>query len=299
MTFALKALMRLFLLGAAMSSSVSLAAEAAFAGNDSGVSGKNSTARSAQVERKLSLSLSVTGAGERQRLLPLQGAYNVRDLGGYQAAGGTKVKWGKIFRSGDLNRLTENDLAQLAAVPVRAYIDFRTADEIAAAPDRAPSTLVKRFDLSIAPGSLMDLGKMATSQGKEMMEQANAALVRDFQDIYSEFFSILLNSENVPVLFHCSAGKDRTGFAAMLFLAALGVDRETIMEDYMLSAEYLRDKYSSMIKEKPYLEDFYTVRSSYLLTAFEVIDKEYGGVDNYLTRNLRVDIPKLRRMYAE
>ncbi len=283
-------------MGSVMSSSISLAAEMAFADSDAGKPEKN-TARNGQSER--SFSVAVETAKEWQRLLPLQGAYNVRDLGGYRTAHGTTVKQGKVFRSGDLNRLTEDDLAQLAAIPIRAYIDFRTADEIAAAPDRAPSTLRKAFDLPIAPGSLMDLARMNTGRGGEMMEQANEVLVRDFQESYSDFFSILLKDENAPVLFHCSAGKDRTGFAAMLFLAALGVDRDTILQDYMLSEEYLRDKYAAKIKKEPYLEAFYTVRPSYLIAALAVIDKEYGGIDNYLTHNLRVDINKLRQMYSE
>ena len=113
------------------------------------------------------------------------------------------------------------------------------------------------------------------------------------QDVYKEFFSILSEKENAPLLFHCSAGKDRTGIAAALLLSALGVDRETVTEDYMLSAEHITKKYEFITREHPELKPLTTVRKEYLETAFRVIDEEFGGIERYLIDNLEVDLDKL------
>lgn len=131
------------------------------------------------------------------------------------------------------------------------------------------------------------------------MEEVYAYIIRNMQDVYKEFFSILSEKENAPLLFHCSAGKDRTGIAAALLLSALGVDRETVTEDYMLSAEHITKKYEFITREHPELKPLTTVRKEYLETAFRGIDEEFGGIERYLIDNLEVDLDKLRELYTE
>lgn len=84
-----------------------------------------------------------------------------------------------------------------------------------------------------------------------ILEQAYVYIIQNAQDTYREFFRIVSEERNTPLLFHCSAGKDRTGIAAALLLGALGVDREVIMEDYMLSAEYIKGKYDAIVQAHP------------------------------------------------
>ena len=131
------------------------------------------------------------------------------------------------------------------------------------------------------------------------MLDLNVRLVRDWQASYKEFFRILQQEGNAPLLFHCSAGKDRTGFGAMLFLLGLGVDRQTVIDDYLLSAQYLKNKYASMLKEKPDSAPMLTVYREYIETALAEIDRNYGGVENYLANNLGVDLKLLRKLYTE
>lgn len=233
------------------------------------------------------------------RVLPMQGAYNVRDLGGYPAADNKHVKWHKVFRSGDLNKLTESDLVYFSEIPIKSYIDFRDSAEIAAAPDRKPTSLVHEYLLPIETGSIIDMAQITKENAPGLMVEGNKIFARDNQAVYREFFQILMNDDTTPLLFHCSAGKDRTGFGAALFLSSLGVDRDTIIKDYMLSNECLADKYADMIKAKPELAPLMSVKKEYIQAAFDVIDNEFGGIDNYLTKNLNVDLEKMKRLYTE
>ncbi len=235
-----------------------------------------------------------------ERLLPMEGAYNARDLGGYKTINGKKVKWGKVFRSGDLHKLTSEDLTYLSEIPLKTFIDFRDASEISAAPDKKPESVVRTFSLPIISGDLdNDIKKLTPELTPTLLIDVNKSLVRDWQPAYKEFFNILMENKNAPLLFHCSAGKDRTGYAAALFLSALGVDRETIIRDYMLSDEFLKGKYDSIISAYPVLAPLMTVKREYLEAALNLIDKEYGGMDNYLTKNLGVDLKKMREIYTE
>lgn len=233
------------------------------------------------------------------RLLPVTGAYNMRDLGGYKAANGKHVKWRTLLRSGDLNKLTEEDLDYLASLPLRTDIDFRSKNEKNAAADKPPSTVTKYIPLSIEAGDMSDMQHFDVNKIPTILEDAYAYIIRNAQNIYREFFRIVTDESDAPLLFHCSAGKDRTGIAAALLLAALGVDRETIMEDYLLSAEYIKGKYDFLTDRFPQFAPLTTVKKEYLETALNVIDKEFGGMENYLVNNLGADLEKLRKNYTE
>jgi protein-tyrosine phosphatase len=233
------------------------------------------------------------------RILPLEGALNARDLGGYASADGSHVKWGMIFRTGDLNELTDTDLHYLGQIPIKTTIDFRDSSEIVSAPDKVPASLVNQFFLPIQPGNITDFNEITPEVAPQILVDINKMLVSDFQSEYKAFFQLLMNENYVPLLFHCSAGKDRTGFGAALFLASLGVDKETIIQDYLLSKKQVEEKYSGFVAKKPVLEPLMTVKREYIEAALDLIDKEYGGMENYLTRYLQVDTLKMRKIYTE
>lgn len=235
------------------------------------------------------------------RLLPLAGTYNMRDLGGYKAAGNKQVKWRTLFRSDELSKLTESDLDYLALLPLRTVIDFRGKKEQNTAPDRLPPTVEHYYPLALEAGDMSSIQKIQdvdASRLPGLLEEVYAYIIRNAQPVYKEFFRILSGKHNTPLLFHCSAGKDRTGIAAAFLLASLGVDRETIMEDYLLSAPYIKGKYESLTRARPELKPLTTVRKEYLEAAFRVIDTEFGGTDNYLITQLDVDIEKMRELYT-
>ena len=237
-------------------------------------------------------------AAAENRSLPLAGAYNVRDLGGYQAADGKKVAWGLVYRSGDLHNLTEADQKLLEARNIKTIVDFRMPEEIAKAPHAHLATVARTVALPIEYGNILNLENAKTSTPEMMMMELNRSLAAEAQEQYRAFFRLLAEPENAPLLFNCSCGKDRAGFAAALFLASLGVDRETILDDFMLSADGVREKYADIVAAKPALAPILTVKREYLEAAFETIDTRYGGLDPYLREILGVDIALMRSLYT-
>lgn len=235
-----------------------------------------------------------------ERLLPMEGAYNVRDLGGYKTKDGKSVKWGCLFRSGDLNLLSSADLAYLSRTGIKTIIDFRTEEEKNTAPDKLPSSHTRTYKLPIGAGNIIDMAKITTvEEAEQALVTTNIFLANACQQQYKDFFGALMEEQHIPVLFHCSAGKDRAGFAAALFLSSLGVERETIIADYLLSSEYVREKYASLVESMPVLAPVFDVRRNYITAAFETIDSEYGGIDNFLVKNLEVDLVKMKTLYTE
>jgi protein-tyrosine phosphatase len=233
------------------------------------------------------------------RILPLEGALNARDLGGYAAADGSHVKWSMVFRTGDLNNLTDTDLHYLGQIPIKTIIDFRDSSEVSSAPDKVPASLVNQFSLPIQPGNILDFDKLTPEVAPRILVDINKMLVTDFQPEYKAFFQLLMDEDNTPLLFHCSAGKDRTGFGSALFLASLGVNRETIIQDYLLSKKYVDEKYADVVANNPVLEPLMTVKREYIEAALELIDKDFGGIGNYLSNYLAVDTLRMRQIYTE
>ncbi|MCD8185807.1 MAG: tyrosine-protein phosphatase [Rikenellaceae bacterium] len=236
-----------------------------------------------------------------ERLLPMTGGYNFRDLGGYRAQDGRYVKWGKIFRSDEMHNLTAEDLEYLANLPLFSVVDFRSAEEMEQAPDRIPVTATG-YACSITPGNLMsavDNDLLLPGRADSLMREMNRLLVTDPAAItqYIMLFELLGQEQHVPLLFRCSAGKDRTGMGAALVLYALGVDEETIMNDYLLSNVYLKEKYARYTTGNPELEALFTVRKDYLEAGLQAIEANYGSVDNFLQKVLLVDLDRMREMY--
>lgn len=237
-----------------------------------------------------------------ERHLPMEGGYNFRDLGGFKTKEGKYTKWGKLFRSDDLNHLTENDLNYLASIPMNTIVDFRSGQEIEKAPDKNPESLKKNISLSIEPGNISTYEQLFSLSEKEMeqfMMNLNVSLVTDSTIInkYKEFFALIQSDSDIPLMFHCSAGKDRTGMAAALILYALGVDEETIIDDYLASNYYLADKYAPMKKQYPNMAALFEVRPNYIKAGLEQIKKDHISIDNYLKNVLEVDVDKMKQMY--
>lgn len=232
------------------------------------------------------------------KLIPMQGMHNLRDMGGYTGIGGKTVRNGLLYRGASMENLSDADLEKMAALGIVGTVDFRLPDEAGKAPTRVWPGLEKRFSLPLSPGNLAELyATPEAAGGEERMQNMNKGLAEAAHEEYREFFRIISNPNNLPLLFHCSAGKDRTGFAAAMFLSALGVDRETIMRDYLLSADYLAEKNRPDIEKKPELAPFLTVQASYLQAALDIIDQKYGGVETYLVQTLGVDLERLRSIY--
>lgn len=249
-----------------------------------------------------------------QRRLDLEGAPNIRDLGGYATSDGGNTRWGKIFRAGRLSTLTDKDKATLAAFDLRVICDFRREDEyLRDVTDLGEQARVAIHNLAISPGdhsrsiAESDFSQVSGDEMFNWMVMINRELALKQTGTYRRMFELLLDTDDGGFLFHCSAGKDRTGFAAALILSALDVPRETIMDDYLLTAqyyppkgelEYLASKYADNDSELDLsvFKALMDTREEYLSAAFAAIDESYDSVTDYLAAEIGVGAEQRKRL---
>jgi protein-tyrosine phosphatase len=234
----------------------------------------------------------------------MAGATNFRDLGGYIGQDGRAVKWRRIFRSDHLAGLTPADQALLAELGVTRAIDFRGQAEGAAYAYAIPG--VAYHPLVIEPTvvqralELQATGRALTAQDAVgLMQDTYRGFVHENAPRFAELFRLLLASD-APTVFHCTAGKDRTGFAAALILLALGVPRETVMQDYLLTNNlYRRPAGMGSHAPEEVLAVLWRVQEEFLDAALHMVDQDYGGVQTYLVEVLGVDAAAQRQLVAQ
>ncbi|EMA6343464.1 tyrosine-protein phosphatase [Bacillus cytotoxicus] len=248
-----------------------------------------------------------------ERKLPLQGAFNFRDLGGYETTDGRKVKWGKIFRSEELAGLTGADIDYLQQSGLRLICDYRTDFEVKHKPDPhiqgvrqvcLPVVQDLAKDLNINEffqvGDVSKLGKPG-----EYLVKMNEDFVTG-NEAFVKFLQLAQDPENLPLVNHCTAGKDRTGFGSALLLLLLGVPEKTVMEDYLLSngfREQLNQKMMALLganiqseESKAILAAMFEARAEYLQAAIDEMYNKYGNIENYAKNGLGFTNEQLDRM---
>ncbi len=225
------------------------------------------------------------------RVLRLQGATNFRDLGGYVGHGGRPLRWRALFRSDHLGGLTPEDQAQLRDMGVRRAFDFRGVHERAAQPYDVPG--VSQHVLPIEPSVTQRMDAMVAG-GQALTGDAVAALMRDLyrrlvneqSHRFAELFEHVQRAD-APLVFHCTAGKDRTGVAAALLLLALGVPLAVVKQDYLLTNEHYRHPPMPASRTPPdVLAVLWRVREDFLDAALQAVEQDQGGLDRYLSQRL-------------
>lgn len=259
--------------------------------------------------------VAAPAAAAAQRVLPLQGGNNFRDLGGYRTADGRSVRWGLLYRSAAMDKLTLADFQYLNGLGIRTICDLRDrrerASQALAWPKglNPPRVLADDYDLDMTGFAVLFGGASPpdAATARQVMAKSYPAMLARFNGQYRRMFAELLAGE-APLAFNCSAGKDRTGIAAALLLTALGVPRETVIDDYLLSNRYFDphkglatdDRAGAMWRRLPpdVLRVLMGVDRSYLEAVFQVIDAHPGGVDGYLDDRLGLDAAARRKLAA-
>jgi len=272
-----------------------------------------------------------------RRVLPLEGGSNFRDLGGYPAADGKEVKRGLLFRSGAMTGLTEKDVAYLEDFGFESVVDLRSDQELELYPNHWAETAGLNYVHH--EYSMMEMMKQAKAMedGDRVVGEAESSSVpRGYSGMYltmmdflkpqlTLYFDTLLNGA-VPAVVNCSAGQDRTGVTSSLLLSVLGVDRELILEDYLLSTDFrrpLNEKGNVDLKDAAKTNAFAAMMLQYsagqphperpnpLVTAegkpfvaftLETIEARYGSVANYLQKEIGLSAEEqaqLRDMYLQ
>ncbi|WP_341207408.1 tyrosine-protein phosphatase [uncultured Sphingomonas sp.] len=262
--------------------------------------------------------MPVAVSAPHERLLPLQGGRNFRDLGGYRTTDGRQVKWGLLFRSGSMHGLTDSDYAYLHRRGIQVVCDFRDVRERREEAVRwpqgsAPRVLSEDYQLDLA--SFMPTGNpkgWTAEQARQAMRNSYPQMLVTFKSQYRRMFAELL-AGNAPLAFNCSAGKDRTGVAAALLLTALAVPRATVIDDYLLTNRYLDAEklMSGNGKGGPAnplagippaaAQAMMAADRSYIEAALKVLDSHKGGPDGWFRDEMglsTIDLAKLRRMYV-
>lgn len=251
-----------------------------------------------------------------QQFLPVRGILNTRDLGGYAVQDGRKVRSRMLIRAAHLADATDADLEYLAGVPVKKIIDFRVEEELKGKADRmVPGTEYIAIPVDASGNAIADATEKEKKKfiGNKKFEVKKVIVFAAFNEMaqrvsrqmypillfdpdcqkqFAEFFRQVLAIENGAVLYHCTQGKDRTGIASALLLAALGADRETIIADFDATNKvYEKDvkKYSRRVrflggkdKEVAVVKAFLGCNTDNFVAALDRIDREYGSLDAYL-----------------
>ena len=260
------------------------------------------------------------GAGivAAERRIPFEGSLNFRDLGGYPTADGRRVRWGLVFRSDGLDQLTDADLDRLRGLGIRVVHDFRFELERQRRPSRLPedgSILVESLaiggDASQERETLdLVMSGEITEIGMDFMVETYLEMVDSGAPAFGRLLTSLAEPARLPALFHCTAGKDRTGLAAALLLSLLGVDDETVLDDYELSTklrsdiriEQLRPSLEAAGVKVENVRPFLSAPRPALAAALGHIGERHGSVEGYLVERAGVApsaLEALRRHLVE
>ena len=252
---------------------------------------------------------TVTYVAERR--LPLEAVPNLRDLGGYRSRYGGQVRWGRLFRSGRLSALSDSDKRYLHTLGIRTIVDFRRPTEVSQSPTRLHTDHDHQIKhVAISPGDQSELVKSirAGNVTAELMAQGMSALYSDLALHQREQYATLLHTlaaGTPPLLFHCSAGKDRTGVAAALILMILGVPRDTIMQDYLLTNQFypppgemeqMRHRFGLAHIATDVVKPVFSAREQFLERFFQTIDQHFTSEADYFEQCLGLDAAGQQRI---
>ncbi len=232
-----------------------------------------------------------------ERRVVLEGAFNFRDLGGYQSIDGRRTKWGRIYRSDGLARLTASDRAVLKQIGIRLVCDLRAPAEVKKSPDRLPEdSAIEYLNFPIVSGNFDTVtAHEKIKKGdidwltEDYMIKGYINNIDAYATTWTALFEHLAAPASYPLVFHCTGGKDRAGVCAALILLSLGVSEETVIYDHGLSNEFLADilpklysYFSSFGIEKENLLPYLTAPRAAIIALLDHIRQTYGSAVDYL-----------------
>ncbi|MEO6921808.1 MAG: tyrosine-protein phosphatase [Collimonas sp.] len=232
---------------------------------------------------------------------------NTRDLGGYPAADGRLIQAGRLLRGANPGLASAADIAKLKSYQLEVVVDFRSETEKHAAESAFASSFNWIADPvmvgNLSQEALLPLLKNGSPEhSRQFMLDFYHAFPRNYQSQFSRF--LRLAEQNKTMLYHCTAGKDRTGFASALLLSALGVERTGIIANYLESNRYNAGANAKVLAQifkadlsPEIIAPLLTVEAAYIEASLAVIDEKYGGMADYLRQVLDIDVERIRRNY--
>lgn len=271
-----------------------------------------------------------------ERTLPVSGMNNFRDMGGYKANDGKRVKWGVLYRSDHIHNATEEGLEYLRKLNLKTIIDYRSANEVSKYPNPVIHTAVKSFQLDPSAHVAELAAQFQSSKEDEdinlinkiIEQQKSGQLVDRSEVVYSQYrtfvegneskaafskmLKILADPNSPASVQHCRGGKDRTGYGSMLLLGILGVSKEDLIQDYLITGKNREERnrvkmkgYRKLTTDEKVLEHLYSfidTKSDFIEASINSILDIYGSIEQYAISELNLDkeiIDRLRKMYLE
>jgi protein-tyrosine phosphatase len=238
-----------------------------------------------------------------ERFVKLDGAVNFRDIGGYLTESGRRVKPGKVFRSDELGDLSDGDLSKLKEMGLQFIFDLRNRREVKKKTDRIPpGSPFKYVHAPIyenepkgkyLPAILFNRHKLG-----DILAERYFFMIEKRAEAFGKILSHFADPQNFPIVYHCTAGKDRTGLITALILSILGVPEETIVADYSLSnlgfdhyfQEFVEDaRHAAMGVKDIEFQGFFIVRPDWIQNILDHLKEQYGSVERYLIEKANMD----------
>jgi protein-tyrosine phosphatase len=240
------------------------------------------------------------------RVVPMQEVFNFRDMGGYTSKNKRQSQWGKLYRSGTLALANIHDIELLHQLQIKTIIDFRTERDSYSHPLHYQPTQV--FNLPLRGNNYNAFfdkilsEKMKRGDVIVYSQDIFSFLLENNSDYFMKMFDVLLDESNYPVVFFCSLGKDRSAIAAALILSALDIDKETIISDYLLSNDLIdfpslvtnASSFTPQVQET--ITALFSANREFLTYALERIEKDYGSVQDYLEKELKLTGKKREKL---
>ncbi|HLR82683.1 MAG TPA: tyrosine-protein phosphatase [Paenalcaligenes sp.] len=238
------------------------------------------------------------------RVIQLEGTSNFRDIGGYKNKEGLTLRWGQLYRSANLAGLSASDQNQLQELGVSESIDLRSQFEQQKSAYEYPFLNV--YKCSIEPQvtdavftAITARQALTVDQTKDFMHQMYRGFVLEQQDRFAQFFDLVIARQGAAVV-HCTAGKDRTGFACAMLQSALGVHRDDILADYLLTQQCYLVSLARTSQEYGLPEDImqilWGVEAEYLDSALDLINTQFGSLTHYLEDQLQLNSTKQKEL---
>ena len=260
--------------------------------------------------------------GTHERHVKLEGQANFRDLGGYKTSDGRNVKWGLIYRAGQLSKLSDADLSKLEELKIRTVVDLRGPSEVETqGKDRLPKG-IRNVSYPIDLASMSKESKQESAPAgssaapPDFLLQATRSIIVNRTDVYAALIRELSVPQNRPIVFHCTRGKDRAGVGSAIVLTLLGVPWGTVREDYLLSNIYPKDEIDKELKniragiaqkkgispeqvDMAGFEPMYYVKPEYIDAAYQEVIKRYGSMDAFFRNGLGISDELIGRLRNE
>jgi len=232
-------------------------------------------------------------ARHQHRRIELEGSCNCRDFGGMRTLDGGRTRSGRVFRSDALATLTDADRSTLATLGVRTVFDLRTEEERQRAPNRLPGPLPVQHALGFIPRgnpemfAAVNAGRLSAADARAHMCAQYERLALDHTERLATMYRLMLEADGTPALLHCASGKDRTGVGSAFLLLMIGVGRDEVFEDYLIS-HYQRRHIDLFTLDAPNaaVHEIMSAREEYLASALAAIDRKFGSFETFAVRRL-------------